>query len=529
VGASSLDGEALREVMSRFAQSLREHRDELDSLNVYPVPDGDTGTNLLLTQEAVHAALDGGPESLAELGEAIPRAALLGARGNSGVILAQALRGLCGKLSGSGNAPTGAELAAGLGAAAEEARLAVARPVEGTVLTVLADAARAAEVAARDRGGDASAADVARAAHLAARGSLAGTPDQLPELREAGVVDAGGKGIVLLLDALRSVLTGEAPAEDVGPLGPVGIAGGSPATAPPGSGQRYEVVYLLDAPDDRVAALRGRLAGMGDSLVVVGGGGSFKVHLHTDDPGPAIEEALDAGRPRQIQVADLESQVAERCIAGEARAVRGRQRPAGLIAVVDGDGLADILRELGAIPVPAAPGRVPSAERFAEAIAAVDALETVVLASHPEVVRAAEEAASAANVPALVVRVASVPAAMAAAAVFDPSSPAHENARAMRDAAEVCTAGEVIREAGDGMHAVAGEEVVATGDDLPEMAMRLVEALRTDAHELLTVYVGRAVAAGEADRVVAALRDAVDLELEVHRGGQAADLLVGLE
>jgi uncharacterized protein len=129
VGASSLDAEALREVMSRFATALREHRDELDPLNVYPVPDGDTGTNLLLTQEAVRSALEGGPEGLAELGEAISRAALLGTRGNSGVIPAQALRGLCGKLSGSGDAPTGAELAAGLSAAAEEARLAVARPV----------------------------------------------------------------------------------------------------------------------------------------------------------------------------------------------------------------------------------------------------------------------------------------------------------------------------------------------------------------------------------------------------------------
>jgi dihydroxyacetone kinase-like predicted kinase len=130
VGASSLDAEALREVMLRFAQALREHRDELDSLNVYPVPDGDTGTNLLTTQEAVRSALEGGPDGLAELhGEAISRAALLGARGNSGVILAQALRGLCGKLSGSRDAPTGAELAAGLSAAAEEARLAAARPV----------------------------------------------------------------------------------------------------------------------------------------------------------------------------------------------------------------------------------------------------------------------------------------------------------------------------------------------------------------------------------------------------------------
>jgi uncharacterized protein len=529
VGASSLDAEALREVMSRFAQALREHRDELDSLNVYPVPDGDTGTNLLLTQESVHAALEGGPEGLAELGETISRAALLGARGNSGVILAQALRGLCGNLSGSEDAPTGAELAAGLSAAAGEARLAVARPMEGTVLTVLADAARAAEVAARDGAGVASAADVARAAHLAGRESLAGTPDQLPELRAAGVVDAGGKGIVLLLDALRSVLTGEDQAEAVGPLGPVGIAGGSPATAPPGSSRRYEVVFILDAPDDRVAALRARLAGMGDSLVVVGGGGSFKVHLHTDDPGPAIEEALDAGWPRQIQVADLEAQVAERCIAGEARAVRGGQRHAGLVAVVDGEGLADTLRELGAIPVPGGPRGVPAAERFAEAIAAADALETVVLASHTEVVRAAEEAASAATAPVVVVQAASVPAEMAAAAVFDPSARANENARAMRDAAEACAAGEVIREADGRVLAVVGEEIVATGDDLPEMAGRLVEALRTDVHELLTVFVGREVAAGEADRVAAALREAVDLEQEVHPGGQAADLLVGLE
>ncbi len=189
-----LDGPVLRRAMQTYVQALRQHRDELNSLNVYPVPDGDTGTNLLLTQESVVSAIAGSGDGagLEELGSIIARASLLAARGNSGVILSQILRGLCEAPPASGSMGPG-EFARALGRATEQAYRAVARPAEGTVLSVMRDASRAATEAAQD---GRSCAEVAGSALEEARAALARTKDELAELREAGVVDAGGKGIV---------------------------------------------------------------------------------------------------------------------------------------------------------------------------------------------------------------------------------------------------------------------------------------------------------------------------------------------
>jgi fatty acid kinase len=287
-----------------FGDSLRQHRDEINSLNVFPVPDGDTGTNMLLTQEAVERALAGLEDSarLDALGRAISRASLLGARGNSGVILSQVLRGLCERLPADGRV-TPAELAAALEHASHEADRAVARPADGTVLSVLRDAARSAAEAA-PRAADCAA--LMAAVLDEARESLARTKDVLPELREAGVVDAGGKGLVLLFDALHASLTGRQPSEPVGPSGPVGArAPDRSVSSPPEFA--HEVQFLLEAEDDRVAPLRHRLGSLGDSLVVVGGGGLYNVHVHTNAPDEAVQAAREAGRPRDVSVVRLEA------------------------------------------------------------------------------------------------------------------------------------------------------------------------------------------------------------------------------
>jgi dihydroxyacetone kinase-like predicted kinase len=306
--------------MTAFAEGLRAHRSELDSLNVFPVPDGDAGTNLLATQEAVLASVAalpaGSGAGLPTLCRAVTDGSLMGARGNSGVILSQVLRGLCHVLARD-EAAGAASLAAALSAAATEAYRAVVRPREGTMLSVLRDAATAARQAEGDH---ADAEPVVEAAMAAARESLAGTREILPELREAGVVDAGGKGIVLLLDSLRSALLGVPLSEPVGPLGPVGRE----AVTELGSGVQvpfgYEVRYLLEAGDGDVDPLRAALADLGDSVVVVGGGGRYHVHVHTNDPAAAVEVGEVAGRTRDVAVADLAHQV-EACLAGPAAAL----------------------------------------------------------------------------------------------------------------------------------------------------------------------------------------------------------------
>jgi len=527
--------------MSRFARALEEHRDELDSLNVYPVPDGDTGTNLHLTQRSVLDAMAGLPDGvhLRDLGAAIARASLMGARGNSGVILAQVLRGLSERV-GDAEAAGPAELAAALGRATEEAFRAVAHPKEGTVLTVLSEASGAAWGAAESGRGLGAVAEVALEA---GRASLERTRQILPELRAAGVVDAGGKGIVLLLDAMASALAGHPMTEAVGPLGPVGHTQGDAFERP---SFKYEVVYLLDAPDDRVPALTDRLSRLGDSVVVVGGGGMFKVHVHTDDPSAAVDEAAEAGRPRDVQVVDLEEQVAAQCVAGQARAVRiAEQQPAAVVAVADGDGLARIFRSLGALVVPGGAGRTPSAGELVEAVEAAPAGSVLLLPNHRDVLPAAEQAAGASRKDVRVVPTRSIPEGLAAAAAFNPTATPEENEKEMDSAADGSSTGEITRDARDAGDADAAEgsvgagrwlgvadgRVRVTGDAAAEVAVRLARELRAGGHEILTLIVGKDLSDQEAAAVEEALRGAApNLLVEVHRGGQPHPAyLIGLE
>jgi len=537
----TLDGQALRDVMVRFSLALERHRDELNSLNVYPVPDGDTGTNMHLTQRSVVEAIDRlSPDApMTELGRGVAEAALMGARGNSGVILAQVLRGLFERLGASvPDGPAGsAHLADALAAAADEAYRAVARPMEGTVLTVLSDGARAARDAVR-KGADLRA--VAEAALEAARTSLERTREVLPELRAAGVVDAGAKGVVLLFDALASVLGGRPLTVEVGPSGPVGHVGG--VDRPPLS-FRHEVMYLLEAADDRIPSLTERLDGLGDSLVVVGGGGMFKVHVHTNEPDRAVDAGREAGSVRDVQVIDLEDQVADQCVAGQARAVRVAEHQAtAMVAVADGDGLARIFRSLGAVVVRGGPGRNPSVGDLVEAVEAAPSPAVVLLPNHPNVLPAAERAAGATGKDVRVVPTRSIPAGLASAAAFNPMAPPEQNEEDMAEAAAATATIEVTRavrdaetpkgavRTGDWL-GLANGEVEAVGGAPGEVASGLVAALRTGAHEVLTLVVGAEPSEREAAAVEEAVRAAAsDLRVEVHRGGQPHyAYLIGLE
>jgi dihydroxyacetone kinase-like predicted kinase len=276
-----LGARELRALVHRYRDALRTHAEALDRLNVFPVPDSDTGTNLLRTMDAVVQALPPEGADLATTCRAVADGALMGARGNSGVILSQVLRGLTGALA------EGADVTSGLQAAASGARRAVQDPVEGTVLTV-------ADAAAQARGP--SVVEVLEAAREAAAEALARTPEQLPVLAEAGVVDAGGAGYVLLLDAALAVVDGR------------------PIPAPPGTcwvaatytGPRYEVTYLLDAAAPDVDALRARLGELGDSVAVGGADGRWTCHVHTDDPDAAVAAGHEAGTPTRVEVVDLQ-------------------------------------------------------------------------------------------------------------------------------------------------------------------------------------------------------------------------------
>src|SRR3954469_3477962 len=362
-------------------------REEVDALNVYPVPDGDSGTNMFLTLSAARDALNEARERGREPAlEAFARGALLGARGNSGVILAEMLGAVARRLARQGaDEPTAVVVAEALQQATQASYAAVGTPVEGTILSVL----RAASEAALDhvKDGGTRTGDVLCAAAGAAREALARTPEQLPVLRDAGVVDAGGRGLTAILDAAETALTGRRPTPVAPTVRPQHTIP-SPLTGAPTcpEGPAFEVMYLLDATAEAVATLRERLAGLGESLVITGSGGLWDVHVHVDDAGAALEAGVEAGRPHRIRVTHFET-------AAPVPVRTGRK----VVAVAAGPGLHALFGRGGAVVVDGGPGRRPSAGELLEAIRDSHAAEVVVLPNDNDTIRTAAVAARTAE------------------------------------------------------------------------------------------------------------------------------------
>jgi len=516
----------LRAAMVAYRDLLRAHRDRLNRLNVYPVPDGDTGTNMALTLESVVAGLDGVAEDGVK--KAVVHGSLMGARGNSGVILSQILKGLAEGLGGPG--PAGAEGVAGaLRAASQAADGAVMHPVEGTILTVARDAAGAAEQAAGTGAG--GAVGVLEAAAAAAATSLEQTPKLLPVLAEAGVVDAGGAGFVLLIDALLHVVDGRAlPAGDQGATGEPTVDAPHHEVHTAGIGGRYEVMYFLEAADEAVEGFKRAWDEIGDSIVVVGGEGLWNCHIHTDDIGAAVEAGLDAGgRPRQIRVTDLEQQVAEE----HDRRSRDRVTTA-VVAVAAGAGVDGILRSLGVREVVSGGQSMnPSTAQILDAVAAAGADEVVVLPNNKNVVAVAEQAAAMSDCVVRVVPTRSVAEGLATLLAFDPHADAATNADAMAEAASRVAWGEVTRAVRDAAGTPAGPvregdwlgvdhgKIAVVDQGLAGAACRLLDRLVADHHEVVTVIEGD----GSSPEATAALQDWLAehrpaAAVEVHAGGQ---------
>ncbi|MGW6742353.1 DAK2 domain-containing protein [Streptomyces sp. NPDC055025] len=568
----TLDAAEVRNWCSLALEALGREREEIDAINVYPVADGDTGTNLYLTVEsaaqaveAVFAAHETGTSEPgpADAVRAMAHGALLGARGNSGTILAQLLRGMAEVLAapapgggtrdgGKGGGEKGGDgggdrLAPALRRAAALAREAVAHPVEGTILSVASAAADAAERAASDGAGDDRAATV-RAAYAGARAALDATPGQLAVLGRAGVVDAGGRGLLAVLGALAQSLTGEAPAaypvrprryeEPAAHAAPAAHAPSATA-ASAGScavedGPAFEVIYLLEADDTAVARLRKRLDRLGDSLVVVGGDGLWNVHVHVDDAGAAVEAGVEAGRPYRIRISHFG--------AAEERPERIQR---AVVAVVPGEGLAGLCAEAGATTVLARPGEPPASGELVEAIRRAHAREVVLLPNDSELRHTAAAAAEQARTEG--VRVALIPTraavqGLAALAVHQPDRRFDEDVVAMTTAAGATRYAELafaerqswtmagICQAGDVLGLIDGD-VAVIGADLAATAEAVLSRMLAAGGELVTLVLGEDVPGTLADRLERYVREGhLAVDTVVYRGGrQSAPLLVGVE
>lgn len=550
----TLDGPAITRWIAAAAQLLDEHRSEIDLLNVYPVPDGDTGTNLSLTMKAASAELPdlhtaAGQPAGTVLRDAA-RAAIIGARGNSGVILGQYLRGLA-DVAGSVARWDASGLGRGLARAAALAHEAVADPVEGTMLTVAHAAARAVNGGADGPGdragdgpGDGSAsgpalAAVTRAVVTAALSALERTPEQLPALARAGVVDAGAWGLALVLQALDIVVSGEPGAIEPVRTRPARLR---VAPATPAAHPEYEVQYQLAATEQDVAVLRRELAAIGNSLVVAGtGDGYWLVHVHVDDIGAAIEVGIRAGRPQDVRVTRFADQPGH--LAGASRT------GTAVVVVTPVDGVSDLLRAENALVVgyehsPGGPNSadVVAAVRNAGAAAAVLLVGPAARSAGADVSPGAAVATSAQILRADGIEVAVVPVrspvqALAALAVHDGRRHFGDDVVAMAEAAAATRFGELTVAARDALTSAgpcrAGDvlgmidgDVVELGTDLVDVTLRVVDRLLGVGGELVTVVLHPDTPAGLGDRVTDRVHASVLGAEVVVYAGQRSDALV---
>jgi uncharacterized protein len=533
------DLERVRGLVGGGLASLEASRSRIDDLNVYPVPDGDTGTNLTLTVRAVADSIGSAePADRPALAHAVARAALMGARGNSGVILSQIVRGGADILAQATNGIDQELTARALRGASDAAYRAVRRPVEGTMLTVIRELAEEAERRARD---PASLGDML--VELVRHGdeAVARTPEQLDILREAGVVDAGGAGLVELLRGVAGAVTGE-----VLPAAPAPAAAapaGTDAIHLEPSRYRYCTVFVVEGSALDRDELEAWLEPLGDSLVVVGDETAVKVHIHTDDPGAALSLGTAAGTIEGVEIANMHEQQERR----ERRLslVPSARVKSGVVAVVVGEGnrlLFETLAEtVGTIRVVTGGQTAnPSTAELVAALEELNADEAIVLPNNANVLLAAEHAAEQADQPVEVVPTQSIPAGLAALVAYDGARGSAENAAEMAAAAAVVVSGELTRasrgvsvngfavRSGDWL-GLAGGDPVAGGVDFADVASGVIARLLEEPRAVLTLLTG--AEAPPLDGLLERLQsDHPELEVEVHEGGQPHyPLLLGAE
>jgi hypothetical protein len=533
VATAVSDLERAREIAATALAALERSRRRIDDLNVYPVPDGDTGTNMTLTARAVVEDLARSSASdRPGIAHDVTRAALLGARGNSGVILSQIVRGAAEAL-GREHATDAAVVARASRAASDAAYKAVRKPVEGTMLSVIRELAEEAEARA------AAAVElevllkqlVRRAEEAVAR-----TPEQLDVLRDAGVVDAGGAGLLELIRGIAAAVTREelpsAPVES--------DALSQDAIHQELSRYRYCTTFLIEGEDLDQAALEEEFDRLGDSLLVVGDPTALKVHVHTDDPGAALALGTRAGVIDRVEIANMHQQTAEREERLE-EAVEHEVAAAAVVAVVAGAGNRSLFESLGAKEIVEGGQTMnPSTADLLAAIERAPGETVVVLPNNSNVILAAEQAAAHAEKAARVVPTDSLPAGLAAMVVFDPARAADANADEMADVLATVATGEVTVASRDvelngisirqgSWVGLAGGEPIAGGADFDEVASQVVERLLAEPRGVLTLLTGE----DEPDlgALLRRLEDAhPDVEVDVQQGGQPHyALLIGAE
>ena len=525
----TLDAKNLASLMYCFRDSLQEHKESLNSLNVYPVPDGDTGSNMAATLNSVVSEIESLEENLEleNIIDAISHGSLMGARGNSGVIISQILRGFVSKIKNASRKTIDANLfSEALSEAASAAYEAVGNPVEGTILTVVRETAEAAEKAASEK---LSLLPLAEIAREAAKRSLDSTPELLPVLARAGVVDAGGSGFLLMLDSLLHIIDDRPMPEPEVVTASVDSLILDVHDEASNSGTRYEVMYFLDAPDDLIPDFKKAWSEIGDSIVVVGGENIWNCHVHTNNIGAAVEAGISIGKPYEIRVTDLFEEIAGNYHDHDIADPVG----CSVIAVANGDGIGEIFRSLGATRiVNGGQSMNPSTADLLEAAEATASEHVIILPNNSNIVAVAEQVDSQTSKTVRVVGTHTVTEGFASLLGYDPEATSDKNQTGMLQASQMVESGEITTAVRNSTSEI-GEikkgnflglqkgKVTVVAETIVEATNNLLKEMISDEHEIVTLVSGEDSNKKETDEIVAWVNaEYEELEVEVHEGGQ---------
>ncbi|MGQ9626642.1 MAG: DAK2 domain-containing protein [Anaerolineae bacterium] len=511
------DGQLFKRLLEAATIWLEKHTAFINSLNVYPVPDGDTGTNMLLTMQAVLKEIAPSPEhSIGAMAQVVAYGARMGSRGNSGVILSQIFRGMAKNLDGK-EAMRAIDLAASMREAARTAYKGVIKPVEGTILTVAREVAEAAEAAASH------VTDLCQLLEIMvheARESVARTPSLLPVLQEAGVVDAGGQGLCVILEGFLRYMQGQPLDVDVA-LNTV-----SDLKASFEGEYGYDVQFVLRGRDLDVESIRTEISQMGESALVVGDSASVKVHIHTQEPGTPLNYAASLGSLSKITVENMQEQYQEFVLKAAQGAAAPTEVPASkakasevaIVTVASGEGLMKVFKSLGASAIVSGGQTMnPSTEELLKAIEGLESPNVIVLPNNPNIIMASRQAGEMTKKNVRIVPSKTIPQGISALLAFSYQADWETNLKLMEQAlrsvktAEITTAVRAVQV--NGLSVKEGEfigllddQLQASGHSLMEIAFKLLSRMRAEENEIITVYYGKDVSQEEAEKLAEEIR-----------------------
>lgn len=530
-----IKAKAFREMFVSGANNLQNSKDLVDKLNVFPVPDGDTGTNMSLTISYAMKELEKvGEDDITKIAKALSKGSLMGARGNSGVILSQIIRGIGKSVEGKDKLST-TDLAKALKGGSDTAYKAVIKPVEGTILTVIRETAEyAVKLAKRENDIEKFLGKVVREANV----SLENTPNLLKNLKDAGVVDSGGKGLTLILEGFYLAIVGKSVVPttvEKAELKNVSLSSSdNTSTEDIKFGYCTEFILESDKIDD--AGIRDIMLGYGDSLAVVGDEGVIKVHVHTNEPGNVLQEALKYGQLLTIKIENMRMQH-ENILEGVAENAEYEEpieeKEFAFISTSMGEGLASIFKDFGVDHVIEGGQTMnPSTEDFMKAIDKIHAKNIFILPNNSNIIMAANQAKELSDKNIIVIPTKNIPQAVSALVGFNPEATAEENEANMVEALSYVKSGQVtfavrdtvmngieIREGN--IIGIAEKELIAAGDEVDEVAKKLVEKLVDEDSAIITLFYGEDVTEEQAEELRGELEEKFeDIDVELYYGGQ---------